>query len=97
MRVRPLGQHAERIRGIAERGAPLEHVGKGVARDLNREDLATPSGDPDIQISWISGDPFHGATLPPELAAHDAHACAVVVDDLRDVARRDVLSAASSS
>src|SRR5437899_4860178 len=44
-----LRQHATRRRGVAERAAPLEHVGERMARRLDRDGLLHPRRDPHVQ------------------------------------------------
>src|SRR5262245_27113243 len=88
-----LGQDAERLRRIAERARSREHVGEGLPRGLDREGLASARRHGDVEITRIRRDPLHGTTLAPELAANDADAGAVVVDDLRDFRAGHVLIA----
>ena len=80
------GLHGERLRGIAERAAAGEDVGKRVSRVVDwRAACVLFGGDRDIEITRVSGDAFHRSLLAPELAAHHSHMRAVVVRDLGDV------------
>ena len=64
-----------------------------MALDLDLEGLALARRHEDVEIARIGGDAVDRALLAPELAADDAHARAVVVDDLRDLGALDVLVA----
>src|SRR5262245_32834150 len=46
-----------------------------------------------VEVPRIRRDTFDGPSLSSEVAAHDAHTRAVVVDDLRDVGGADILIA----
>ena len=76
-----------------ERARALEDIGEGVALDFDLQRLALARRNEDVEIARIGGDAFDRAPLAPELAAHDAHARAVVVDDLGNVGGLDVLVA----
>ena len=86
-RLALLGQDAERLRGVAERSRALEDIGERVPVRLDRQGLAPARRDEDVEVARIGGDAVDRAALAPELAAHHAHAGAVVVDDLGNLAR----------
>src|SRR5438445_1417300 len=88
-----LGADGAGLRGVAERAAALEHVGKRVPRGLDRERLALARWDPHVEIARVRRHPFDRTGLPPKAAADHANARAVVVGHLGDVAARDVLVA----
>ena len=88
-----LGQHAERRRRRAEIAGALEHIGESVPLDLHRKRLALARRDGDIEIARIGGNAFDRAAAAPKVAAHDAHAGAVVIHDLRNFGAFDVLVA----
>src|SRR5262249_32474037 len=44
-----------------------------------------------VEIGWVRCDPIHWALSSPEASANDAHVCSVVVCDLGDFARLDLL------
>ena len=64
-----------------------------MAVGLDRQRLALARRHRDVEIARIGRDAFDRALLAPEIAADDAHARAVVVDDFGNVLRRDVLVA----
>jgi hypothetical protein len=64
-----------------------------VALDLDLEGLALARRHEDVEIARIGGDALDRALLAPELAADDAHARAVVVDDFGDLRGLHVLIA----
>jgi hypothetical protein len=64
-----------------------------VALNFNLENLAFAGGHEDVEIARIGGDAVDRPFLAPEVAAHDAHARAVVVNDLRNFICLDVLIA----
>ena len=82
-----LAEHADRLRCGAELAVAFEHIGKGVALELDLEGLALARRHEHVEIARIGGDAVDGALLAPEVAAHDAHARAVVVDDFRNLRR----------
>src|SRR5579871_2473202 len=86
-------QHRARLRGIAERARAGEHVGKGVAAGLDLEMLLRARSDGNVQIIRISCDPLDWAFLAPEVTADYPHSRAVIVGDLRNGVRWDVLIA----
>ena len=92
-RRRLLGQDAERLRRLGERARSLEHIGEGVPAGLHGQGLAPARRDGDVEIARIRRDTVDRAALAPELAADHPHAGAVVIDDLGDLDRRDVLVA----
>ena len=61
--------------------------------DLDLEGLFPSGRDGDVEIARIGRDALDRAFLAPEIAGDDAHLGAVVVDDLRNVLRLDVLIA----
>src|SRR3984885_7946014 len=88
-----LSQNGARIGGVAERSGTGKHMGEGVARGFDREPLPLIWRNRDIQVIRIGGHPLDRPALAPELAADDPHACAVIVSDLGDCARWNVLIA----
>ena len=64
-----------------------------MALDFDRQRLALARRHEDVEITRIGGDAFDRAALAPEVAADDAHARAVIVDDLGNVGGLDVLIA----
>ena len=88
-----LGQHAERLRRGAEIARALEHISEGMALELDRQRLALARRHPDVEIARVGGDALDRAALAPEIAAHHAHAGAVVIDDFGDFGGLDVLIA----
>jgi hypothetical protein len=64
-----------------------------VPLDFDRQRPAHARGHEHVQIARIGGDAVDRTFLAPELAADDAHAGAVVIDDLRDGGGFDVLIA----
>src|SRR6185369_13839087 len=89
-------EHTDWLRGGGEYAAAFEHIGEGVALDFNLENLALAGGHEDVEIARISGDAVDRTFLAPEVAAHDAHTRAVVVNDLRNFVCLDVLIARRS-
>jgi len=69
-----LRQNRAWIRRIAEGARAHEHVGKSIARGLDFEALPLARGNRDIEVIRIGCRAFHRSSLPPELAADDAHA-----------------------
>ena len=82
-----LGEHAERLRRRAERARALEHIGEGMPLDLDGQRLAPAGRHPDVEIARIRRNALDRTALAPEVAADDAHARAVVVDDSRESRR----------
>ena len=89
-----LGEHAERLRRVAERAAIRRtHTRTRAASVSTGKRLAPARRHRDVEIARIGGDAFHRPALAPEIAAHDPHARAVVVGDFGNVAAPDVLIA----
>src|SRR5262249_19660450 len=86
-------EHAEGLRGVAERSRPGENIGEGMPPSLDREGLAPARWHRDVEIARIGGNATPRSALAPELAADPPHAGPVVVDHLRDLAGGDVLIA----
>ena len=61
--------------------------------DFHRQRLPLARRHRNIEIARIGGDAFDRAAAAPKIAAHHAHAGAVVVDDLGDFGGLDVLIA----
>src|SRR5262249_57302631 len=78
-------------RGGREGPVALKNKGKGRAPTLDFRCLAHPRRYEHVEIARIGGDAVDGAFLTPELAAYDAHTCAIIVDDLGDIGTLDVL------
>ena len=64
-----------------------------MALGLHGEGLAPARRDPDVEIARVRGNAFDRTAFSPELAAHDPHAGAVVIGDLRNFRGLDVLVA----
>jgi hypothetical protein len=79
--------------GVAEAAAALEHVGERVPALVHRERLALSGRHRNVEVGRIGRDAVDRPLLPPEAAAHHAHARAVVVHDLGNVLRAHVLVA----
>src|SRR4030095_16436548 len=62
-----------------------------MALDLDLQRLAFTSGHKDVEISWIGSNPIDRTFFAPEVAAHDPHARAVIIDDFGDIRALDVL------
>src|SRR4029450_11288530 len=60
-------------------------------RTVARETLGATWGHRDIEIARIRSDAFDRSLPAPELAAHDAHARAVIGRNLADAGAGDVL------
>src|SRR5271168_186431 len=60
---------------------------------LDRERLALTRWHPNVEIARIGGDALDRAAPAPKIAAHDAHAGAVVFGDFRNLGGLDVLIA----
>ena len=60
------------------------NVREGMPFGLDRQNLAPSGGNPNIEVARIGGDTLDGPAPSPKLAAHNTHARAVVVDNLRD-------------
>src|SRR5262249_48816154 len=84
-------QNALRRGGAAEGARAGKHVRERVSRALDREPLGASRRHPDVQIPRVGRYTLDGSALAPELAADDANARSVVVDDFRDVLGGDVL------
>src|SRR5262249_6842676 len=76
---------------VTERAGPGEHVGERIPRRLDREPLPATRRHRDIEVARVGRDPLDRSALPPELAADDAHARAIIVGAFRDRARPNVL------
>src|SRR5690348_856372 len=50
---------------------------------LHRQSLAHSRGNPDIKIPGVGRKALNRPSFAPVMAAHDAHAGAIVIDDLR--------------
>ena len=88
---RRLGQDPLWIRGVAEAAGAGENVGERVAPGLDLEPLPLTGRDRHVEVARIGGHPFDGPPLAPELTADDAHGSPIIISDLGDGARRDVL------
>src|SRR5262249_16538359 len=94
IRVRAaFGQDRSRLRRIAEGSRPGKHVCKRIIRGFDLNPLPSAGCNRNVQVSWISGYSVHRPTLAPELTANNANACAVVISDLGNCSRRNVLIA----
>src|SRR6185312_4892828 len=82
-----LAQHAKRLGRIRELAVTFEHISEGVTLDFHPQRLALSCRHEDVEITRIGGDAFDGALFAPEIAAHDAHTRAVIIDDLGDRGR----------
>src|SRR5581483_7242196 len=80
------GRHGERAGGIAEFAAAREDVSEGVAGGLDGQRPSAPGRHGHVEINRVGCDAVHRASLTPEAAADHAHAGAVVVGGLGDVA-----------
>src|SRR5262249_48934563 len=83
----------KRLRRGAEGSRALEHVGEGVPAGLDRQRLAPPRRDEDVEIARVGGNPLDRTAPTPEVSADNPDAGAVVVDDLRNFGGLDVLVA----
>src|SRR6185312_15762039 len=88
-----LGEHAERLRRRREAAGTFEYVREGVPVGLDGKRLALARLDPDIEVARVGRDTLDRAAPAPELAADDARPRAVVIGDLGDLDRLDVLVA----
>src|SRR6185436_20933763 len=88
-----LGKHAKGLRSPAKRTRSLEHVGEGMPFGLSRQGLAQSGWQPNIEIAGFGGDTLNRTAFAPKVAADNAHARAVVIDDLGDFGGLDVLIA----
>ena len=71
----------------------LEYIPVGMPFGFDLECFAFAGRDKDVEIARIGGDAFDRAAFAPELAAHDAHARAIVVGDVWNLSALDVLIA----
>src|SRR6516162_8747133 len=62
-----------------------------MTRCLDRERCASARWYGDIEIDRVGGNAVNGTFLAPKCAAHDAHLCAVIVRDLRNISTRNFL------
>src|SRR5262245_7991059 len=60
---------------------------------LDWQGLAQPRGNPDVEIPGVGCNALDRSSPAPEIAAHDAHAGAVVIDDLGNLRGPNVLVA----
>src|SRR2546423_6878190 len=89
--TRQLVDDAERLRGVAKRSRSGKHIREGVTGAIHRQSLSLSGRHRHVQVARVGGDTFDRSALAPELAADDANLRAVVVGDVGDVLRRDVL------
>src|ERR1700683_1166688 len=87
------GSHPTRLRGIPDSARTGKHISKRVASSLDFDPLLLSRGDRDVKVIRISSHAFDWPSLAPKLAADDAHARAIIVGDLGDRARRNILIA----
>src|SRR5262249_7308130 len=86
-------EHAEPARRGAAGAGAVYHLAEGGAGAFDRVVLALAGRHKHVEIARVRRDPVDRAALAPELAADDAYARAVVVDDFRNRAARNVLIA----
>src|SRR5262249_28889921 len=86
-----LGEHTERPRRRRKTAIACENVRESVAFGFEFQFLTLAGRHRDVEVAWVGGDAVDRALLAPELAAHDTHARAVVVDHFGNLSRLDVL------
>ena len=64
-----------------------------MAAGVDLEGLLPPLGHEDVEVLRIGGNAIHRAALAPELAHDHPHHGAVIVDDLGDIVRPNILIA----
>src|SRR6266704_121022 len=90
-----IGANALRCGRIAEAAAAFKDVCERMPRRLDRNRLAPTRRNPDVKITGIGGDAFNGSALAPEPARDDPHPGTIVVHDLGDLLRVNILIAGS--
>src|SRR5208282_1467688 len=85
------GGDGERAGGVAEFAGAGEDVGERVPRGVDGQAFAFAGRDGDIEVDRVGGDAVDGTFFSPERSADDAGLGAVVVGDVGDFGRFDLL------